>query len=394
MIFPLDSLLVEHRELGLVVAVGIGFAFGFVLERAGFGRATKLAAQFYGHDMTVFKVMFGAIVTAMLGIVVVSGLGLADLGALSASIASPTFLWPMLVGGLLLGAGFIISGYCPGTAVVATASGNLDGLVSFVGVVAGSLLFSLGFPLIEGFYVSGAVGHLFLYEWLGIPPAALAAGVTAMALGCFVGAEMLEKYLTTRRTGKAPERAPKRLAWSALGVVTVIGLATMFFPVAPAESATKQAASIDSEQLARRILDEPWRLRILDIREKEFCARARIPGAECTPAGTLKELGLAFSPGVRDLVIVAKSDLASLPGGSAAYPGRVYLFKGGFDAWKAYALEPPEPPAAGASPVELEAYRFRSAVHRSVTGSRVAPPPPTGTIKYVPKKRKKTGGCG
>ena len=34
----------------------------FLLERAGFGRADKLAAQFYLRDLTVFKVMFSAIV--------------------------------------------------------------------------------------------------------------------------------------------------------------------------------------------------------------------------------------------------------------------------------------------------------------------------------------------
>src|SRR5512140_2088155 len=111
MTFPFESLANGSRELGLVVAVLIGVGFGFVLERAGFGRATKLAAQFYLHDMTVFKVMFSAIVTAMLGLVIASGLGLANLFEISQSIASWTWIWPMLVGGLLLGVGFIVSGY-------------------------------------------------------------------------------------------------------------------------------------------------------------------------------------------------------------------------------------------------------------------------------------------
>ena len=110
MIFPFESLAAGSRELGLVMGVIIGMGFGFVLERAGFGRATKLAAQFYLRDMTVFKVMFTAIVTAMLGLVGASAFGLADLRAISESIASWTYIWPMLIGGVLLGAGFIISG--------------------------------------------------------------------------------------------------------------------------------------------------------------------------------------------------------------------------------------------------------------------------------------------
>ena len=79
MTFPFTALSDAARQEGLVVAVLIGIAFGFVLERAGFGRADKLAAQFYLRDMRVFKVMFSAIVTAMLGLTIASGLGLTNL---------------------------------------------------------------------------------------------------------------------------------------------------------------------------------------------------------------------------------------------------------------------------------------------------------------------------
>ena len=50
----------------MIAAVLIGIAFGFALERAGLGSARKLTGQFYGTDFTVFKVMFSAILTAML----------------------------------------------------------------------------------------------------------------------------------------------------------------------------------------------------------------------------------------------------------------------------------------------------------------------------------------
>jgi len=137
MTLPIQALAERWHEAALLTAGLIGFAFGFVLERAGFGRSTKLAAQFYLYDMTVFKVMFGAIVTAMLGVVLASGLGLVDLGSLSAGAVSYTFIWPMLVGGLLLGIGFIISGYCPGTSLVGAASGHLDAVVTMTGVGIG-----------------------------------------------------------------------------------------------------------------------------------------------------------------------------------------------------------------------------------------------------------------
>ena len=55
----------SHATASLVAAL-IGFCFGFVLERGGFGNARNLAAQFYLYNMRVLKVMFTAIITAML----------------------------------------------------------------------------------------------------------------------------------------------------------------------------------------------------------------------------------------------------------------------------------------------------------------------------------------
>ncbi|HEY2091607.1 MAG TPA: YeeE/YedE thiosulfate transporter family protein, partial [Thermoanaerobaculia bacterium] len=90
----------------------IGIAFGWALERAGLGDSRKLAGQFYFTDLTVFKVMFTAIVTAMLGVFWLVRLGVISL----ASISVPeTYLVPQLLGGLIFGAGFVAAGLCPGT---------------------------------------------------------------------------------------------------------------------------------------------------------------------------------------------------------------------------------------------------------------------------------------
>jgi uncharacterized protein len=190
-LFPFESLSGEHRGLGLAVAVMIGIAFGFVLERAGFGRAQKLVGQFYGTEMTVLKVMFTAIATAMLGLVVLSGAGALDLGAVQAFY--PTYLWPMIVGGLGLGAGFVLSGYCPGTCIVASASGKLDGVGTILGVVAGSLLYAEVEPLLGTFLRSGELGTYTLGLLLGVPAGVVAVLVGVLALGAFLAAERIER---------------------------------------------------------------------------------------------------------------------------------------------------------------------------------------------------------
>ena len=116
MILPLSQFFGHEASLALGTVIGVGF--GFTLERAGFGQAPVLAAQFYASDTRVLKVMFSAIVTALGGMTLLSGVGLLDLSQVT---VPETFLWPQIVGGLLLGVGFIVSGYCPGTSWVSAA---------------------------------------------------------------------------------------------------------------------------------------------------------------------------------------------------------------------------------------------------------------------------------
>lgn len=185
--------------LAYAFAVLSGFAFGLVLEGAGFGSSRKLAAQFYLRDMTVLKVMFTAIVTAMLGLTVLRAIGVLDFGAL---YVNPTFLGPQIVGGLIFGVGFAIGGYCPGTAVVAAVTGKLDALAFLGGIGGGVLAFAGSYGWIGGFAKSGSGERQMLPEVFHLPYGVIAILVTLMALGMFAGAEWIEKRMAR---GSKPE---------------------------------------------------------------------------------------------------------------------------------------------------------------------------------------------
>jgi uncharacterized protein len=177
----------------LAVALLLGAAFGWFLERGGLGNARKLAGQFYLADFTVFKVMFSAIVTAMLGLFWLGRLGVVDV----ARVYLPeTYLLPQLVGGLVFGAGFVVGGLCPGTSCVAAATGRLDGFALVGGMLGGIWLFGEVFPLVEGFYRSTPRGALTLPALLGLPYGLVVFAVVAIALGAFAGANRLERAVT------------------------------------------------------------------------------------------------------------------------------------------------------------------------------------------------------
>jgi uncharacterized protein len=174
----------------LLLALPIGFAFGWFLERGGLGNARKLAGQFYFVDLTVFKVMFSAIVTAALGVFWLTRIGWLDLDRL----ATPeTYLLPQMLGGLVFGAGFVIGGLCPGTSCVALASGRADGLALLGGMMTGVLLFGELLPHFQRFYDSTARGSMTLLDLLPIQRGTAVFLITAFALGSFVIAHAIER---------------------------------------------------------------------------------------------------------------------------------------------------------------------------------------------------------
>lgn len=124
---PIDVIALFGKIGGYLIFILIGLGFGVSLELAGFGDSRRLAAQFYFKDMTVLKTMFTAIVVACILIFLSSGLGFLDFAQIS---VNETFLWPGIIGGLIMGVGFVIGDYVQGTSLVSTASLKLDGLFS------------------------------------------------------------------------------------------------------------------------------------------------------------------------------------------------------------------------------------------------------------------------
>ncbi|MCU4163277.1 YeeE/YedE thiosulfate transporter family protein [Carboxylicivirga caseinilyticus] len=174
----------------LLMAFIIGIGFGFVLERSGFSSSRKLAGMFYGYDTTVLKVFFTAAIVAMLGLLFFSLFGWIDL---SLVYINPTFLWSAMVGGAVMGAGFITGGFCPGTAFCALSIGKLDALAFIGGLVIGVLIFTEGFPMWEGLFYAENMGTPTINQLLGISRGIFGLLLILVALGMFFVGEWAER---------------------------------------------------------------------------------------------------------------------------------------------------------------------------------------------------------
>lgn len=190
MLAPLATNGVFSENINLLIAVFIGMGFGFVLEQSGFSSSRKLAGVFYGYDMTVMKVFFTAAITAMIGLLFFGLFGWIDLGQI---YVNNTFLFSAIFGGVLMGIGFILGGFCPGTSVCAAAIGKIDAMVFILGIIIGVAIFGFGFPMWESLYKAKPMGPIKLSELIGLSDGVFLLLLIIMAMGMFYGAEWIEK---------------------------------------------------------------------------------------------------------------------------------------------------------------------------------------------------------
>ncbi|MDQ2177236.1 YeeE/YedE thiosulfate transporter family protein [Marinifilum sp. D714] len=177
-------------DTNLFIAFLIGIGFGFVLEGSGFSSSRKLAGMFYGYDTTVLKVFFTAAITAMVGMLFFSLFGWMDLDFV---YINPTYITSAIVGGVVMGIGFIMGGFCPGTAFCAISIGKLDALAFIGGLTLGIVFFTEGYPLFEEMYKANYLGTPTMNELLDIPRGVFALGLILMAFAMFWVGEWAEK---------------------------------------------------------------------------------------------------------------------------------------------------------------------------------------------------------
>lgn len=191
----------------ILLALVIGAAFGAVLDRVGASNPNYIGKMLNLTNLNLAKSIMLAIGT---GSVLMFGgqmLGLVDVGHMSVKAA----YIGVFIGGLMLGAGWALAGYCPGTGVVAAASGRKDALFFIAGGLFGAAAYMLTYPSwkASGLLDSVAGGKV----TLGAVPGGKYDGLTALPgdlLGLLLGAVfiILAFALPERIIGTGPVTQP------------------------------------------------------------------------------------------------------------------------------------------------------------------------------------------
>jgi len=412
MTFPLNLEALFGKPIMFLIFGLIGFAFGFVLESSGFGNSKKLAAQFYFKDMTVLKVMFGAIITAMVLIFMMVGLGVLDYNQIW---VNPTYLWSGIVGGLIMGVGFIVGGFCPGTSLVAMASGKIDGLFFVLGGLFGIFLFGETERFFDSWWqTSGYLGRFTLMDWLKVPTGVIVFAIVVMAVLAFFAAEQLEKHFGNRDLTKEP----KKRVFGAIALISMAALVILIGMPTTEQKWDKVAAvkepalanrevQIEPAELYKTLYDNRIKLTLLDVRDEADFNLFHIRGTQHAPLSELPALipDMVAHSASNKVYVVTSNDEATATQAwkmlTAESVPNVYILGGGINGWiDAFGKdEPTIQKVTFPAPEDQLQYIFPAAL-----GDRYqcSDPNPieneelefTPKIKLQMKRDKSGGGCG
>ena len=422
--FPLQSFLaVSTSNPWTYVVFGlIGFAFGFTLEMSGFGDSRKLAAQFYFTEMTVLKVMFTAIVVTLVLLFGAVGLGILDFGQVW---VNPTYLASGIFGGLIMGVGFIVGGFCPTTSLASASTGKIDGMFFVAGGFFGAFLFSETEKYFTNWYNNaGYLGRLTLDQVFGIPIGIVVLLIVLMALFMFWGAEQLERIFGKKDLSKEPKL---RIT----GALALVGAAVLLVVIGSPSLGDKynkltfhrevdgqQVAYTANEMLSKRLVfitpaeafkskyNQAMNPVYLDVRSEANFNLYHIEDAVNVPINRLTEIVpalLAEPPANSIFIVMSNDETAAVEAWKllvASSVKNVYILGGGVNNWIAFFGEDEKAlqyaPDAGDD--ELK-YTFPAALGDQYESCSPSPIK-YGELEYEAKiklelKRDKSGGgCG
>ncbi len=189
-LFPQELI---SEQLNLLIAVFIGVGFGIGLEAGGFTNTRKLAGVFYGYDFVVLKVFFTAALTGAIGLFLMDDYGLIDINL---TFYPKTYWIPTLTAGIVMGIGFIIGGFCPGTSICAASTGKIDGIAFVAGAFIGIFGYAFTYEaLFQSFRQKGNLGKANIAEMLGMSNELFVFIVLIIAvISFFVVTKIQKKY--------------------------------------------------------------------------------------------------------------------------------------------------------------------------------------------------------
>ena len=174
----------------LIQGLFAGLLLGLFFCKARLSQFKVIVGQLILKDFTMAKVMLTAIIVGSIGIHLFLALDLPILESLK-----PESVLAIILGGMMLGIGMAILGYCPATCVAAAGQGSRGAWWGILGMLFGALAYAESYPLFKTHVIPKMlIQKTKLTEFLGLSPWIIIAILTIFAVVFFklIGKKMAQ----------------------------------------------------------------------------------------------------------------------------------------------------------------------------------------------------------
>ncbi|HPZ09351.1 MAG TPA: YeeE/YedE thiosulfate transporter family protein [Candidatus Eremiobacteraeota bacterium] len=128
-----------------------GILFGFILSRVGATQYDFIANMFLLKNLHLMGVIGSGIIAGAIGIQIIKRAHLKTITGEEIKITPKDRHWGNVIGGLIFGLGWGVTGSCPGTILTQLGEGKLAALFTLAGMILGTYLFGIFYPKLENF---------------------------------------------------------------------------------------------------------------------------------------------------------------------------------------------------------------------------------------------------
>jgi uncharacterized protein len=121
----------------------VGIAFGIVFVKAEIVSWFRIQEMFHLHSFFMYGVIGTAVMVGMISVFLIKKFNIKTINGEEITIDDKKFHKGQIIGGLIFGIGWAITGACPGPLFAQIGSGFYVVLITFVSALAGTWMYGL-----------------------------------------------------------------------------------------------------------------------------------------------------------------------------------------------------------------------------------------------------------
>lgn len=405
---PLIPYGIINPEWSMLIILIIGIGFGMVLEQAGFSSSRKLVGTFFGYDFVVLKVFFTAAIVAMIGIIMMDFYGLLDISII---FVHSGYLKAILTGGAIMGVGFILGGFCPGTSIAAASIGKIDAMMFIVGLFAGILVYGELYEPLQGLFTGRYFDREFIFDLISMEKGTFVFWLIIVALMAFGFAAFLESGITEERL------KPNAIGYSGYGLeillLVTVAFIIAFMPKSPVNSFAEKTETavfektinnkhlLSSDEVAYSIIHKEYKATLIDVRPASDYAEFHLPGATNVPFNELAESKWhnIFAENTDKVILISNGGILAQKAfmwlARKSYKN-IYVLNGGLNQFITDIFHMPEPDKEVIKQEIHDQYRFRkraAEIFRTGSNASQSEKPSNRPRTEIQQPVQASGGC-